>query len=77
MTKSIPVPDLQGDIRYPDIKVRLTGSDGNAFAIMGTVKKALNKANVSSEEVDLFIEQCMSGDYNELLCTCMKWINVS
>jgi len=64
------------DCKYPDIVVQLTGEDGNAFAIMGSVSKALRHAGVPKEERDQFFAEAMSGDYNDLLATCMKWVNV-
>jgi len=63
--------------RYPKIKVRLVGSDGNAFAVLGNVRKALRKAEVSQEEIGQFMKEAMSGDYNNLLKVCMEWVNVS
>ena len=63
--------------KYPKIKVRLTGNDGNAFAVMGKVKTALRKAKVSNEEIDLYLKESMSGDYNNLLATAMNWVEVS
>jgi hypothetical protein len=65
------------DIRYPDIHVQLTGHDGNGFAIMGTVSAALRRAGVSSEEIQQYIEESTSGDYDHLLQTAMRWVNVS
>jgi hypothetical protein len=62
--------------KYPNIKVKLTGRDGNAFAIMGRVSAALRKAKVSHEEIKQFTDECTSGDYNHLLQTCMKWVDV-
>lgn len=59
-----------------DVAVKLVGTDGNAFAIMGKVKGALKSAGASSEEVKLFLEEAMSGDYSHLLRTCTKWVNV-
>ena len=47
--------------------VQLTGQDGNAFAIMGTVKKALQRAGYSQEQVEKYLEESMSADYNNLL----------
>lgn len=58
-------------------KVRLTGQDGNAFAVLGKVIGALKKAGYSKEEVDEFKKEAMSGDYNHLLATAMKWADVS
>jgi hypothetical protein len=65
------------DVKYPKIKVRLTGKDGNAFAIMGNVMSALRRAKVPAEEVKRFGEEAMSGDYDNLLQTCMRWVTVS
>jgi len=56
--------------------VKLTGTDGNAFAIMGAVTSALRKAGYTNEEIHEYQAQCMSGDYNNLLATSMKWVDV-
>jgi hypothetical protein len=70
--------------KYPEIKVKLAGEDGNAFAIMGRVsdglRKGLKKRGMTyeqiNEEISAFRKQAMSGDYNNLLCTCMDWVKV-
>ena len=64
------------DIKYPKIKVKLAGEDGNAFAIMGRVRQAMQRGKVPQEEIKKFTEECMSGDYNHLLVTCMNWVSV-
>jgi len=64
------------DPKY-DIEVKLTGTDGNAFALMGKVNRALQAADVPKDLRDKFQEECMSGDYDNLLRTCMKWVHVS
>ena len=63
--------------RYPDIAVKLTGHDGNAFAIIGKVQQALRRAGVSPEEIREFLTEATSGDYDTVLITCMKWIDAS
>ena len=60
--------------KYPDIEVQLSGNDGNAFAIMGAVKKALKRANVSADEIAEYTKQSMSGDYDNLLRVAMAWV---
>lgn len=65
------------DIKYPDVHVQLTGTDGNAYAIMGAVATALRRAGVSSEEIEKYQEESMSGDYDNLLQTAMRWVDVS
>lgn len=63
--------------KYPDIEVTLTGTNGNAFAVMGEVRRALKAAKVPKEEIDKFFAEATSGDYNDLLVTCMNWVTVS
>lgn len=59
-----------------DVKVKLVGTDGNAFALMGTVSRALRKAGASAEDVKAFTTEAMSGDYSHLLRTCTEWVDV-
>ena len=63
--------------RYPEIEVTLIGEDGNAFAIMGNVTLQMRRHGVEQEEIDAFIEEAQSGDYDHLLRTCMRWVDVS
>jgi len=61
--------------KYPLIKVKLTGEDGNAFAILGRVTKALRNARVPVEERKKFQAEATATDYNNVLQTVMKWVN--
>lgn len=63
-------------VKYPDIEVQLSGEDGNAFAVMGAVRKALRRAGVSSEEINEYSKESTSGDYDHLLRTAMQWVTV-
>jgi hypothetical protein len=49
--------------------VKLIGSDGNAFSIIGACSKAARKAGWNSQQVKEFQTKAMSGDYNALLRT--------
>lgn len=60
-----------------DVDVQLSGTDGNAFSIMGTVSKALRKAGADRDDIELYMMESMSGDYDNLLQTAMKWVNVN
>jgi len=64
-------------IKYPEIEVQLSGEDGNAFAIMSRVKATMRRAGVSKEELDEYITESMSGDYDNLLRTASSWVTVS
>lgn len=63
-------------IRYPQIKVRLVGEDSNAFNIMGLVRRALKEHKVCTAEQEAFASEARSGDYDRLLQTCMRWVDV-
>ncbi|MBP7509284.1 MAG: hypothetical protein KA807_15835 [Prolixibacteraceae bacterium] len=56
-------------------KVRLIGRDGNAFFIIGTVRKALVKEGMEREAKE-FIEKATAGDYNNLLAVVMDYVDV-
>ena len=62
--------------KYPDIQVQLSGEDGNAFAIMGKIMKALAEADVSVGKRSAYQIESMSGDYNHVLTTAMRWVTV-
>jgi len=64
------------NVKYPTITVKLVGTDGNAFAILGKVRAALRKASVPAEAVEAFTKEATAGDYNTLLATCMNWVDV-
>lgn len=62
------------DVKYPGIEVQLTGEDGNAFAILGRVQRALRQAGVPESEIDDFREEATSGDYENLLHVTMRTV---
>lgn len=64
------------DIRYPDVSVQLIGEDGNAFLILGKVQAALRKADVPKAEIEEFLAEAQSGNYDHLLQTVMQWVEV-
>lgn len=55
--------------------VRLVGSDGNAFAIMGKVARAPREAG-KPELVKPYMDEATSGDYDHLLRVTMKYVDV-
>jgi hypothetical protein len=63
--------------KFPDVEVSLAGRDGNAFAVLGAVRSQMVKAKISQKDIDEFFEEAMSGDYDHLLRTVMKYVTVS
>lgn len=62
-------------VKYPEIKINLTGEDGNAFFILGRCKGAMKNAGLPEETMNSFYKEATSRDYNHLLHTCMEWFN--
>ena len=55
-------------------KYDLVGVDGNAFCVMGYTSNALKREGLGNL-CDEMRMKAMSGDYNNLLCVCMDYIN--
>jgi len=62
--------------KYPDVKVKLVGEDGNAFAIIGKVKTALCRevGHTAGAEYQAAAFNCES--YDALLCLTMDTVTV-
>ena len=63
-------------MKYPHITVQLTGKDGNAFAILGYVQTGLKEGGVPDTEIQEFLDEATSKDYDHLLRTCMDTVDV-
>jgi hypothetical protein len=57
-----------------DVRVKLAGEDGNAFAILERVSEALKRGGYP-EMVEPFMKEAMSGDYDHLLRTVTEYVN--
>lgn len=62
--------------RYEHITVKLSDEDGNAFSIMGRVRKAMRRAGLNNDQINEYLEEATAGDYDNLLQTTMKYVNV-
>ena len=54
----------------------LVGVDGNAYSVMGYTSTALKQAGLGDKS-DEMIKEAKSGDYNNLLCVCMRYIDMA
>ena len=62
------------DTRKPVLK--LVGTDGNAFSILGLASRAAKAAGWSDERRNAVLDEMRSGDYSHLLATAMKHFEV-
>jgi hypothetical protein len=57
----------------PRVRMRLVGTDGNAFAILGRFKQSARRQGWDSESINAVLEQAMSGDYSNLIYTISQY----
>lgn len=67
---------MNEDVKYPAITVKLVGADGNAFAIMAKVRRAIAD-NVSYEAANAYVEEAINAEsYEMFLAVTMRTVNV-
>ncbi len=64
-------------VKYPEIEVELSGQDGNAFFILGSVSRAMRRAGIDKDAIDAYRADAMSGDYGNLLRVTMATVEVT
>lgn len=57
-------------------KYDLAGIDGNAFSIMGYVVSCMKKEHKTKEEIDTYLHEAQSSDYDNLVYVSCDIINV-
>lgn len=58
-------------------KLKLIGEDGNVFFIIGKAVREAKRAGWDKEKIEKFKEDCMSGNYDNVLCLCMEHFEVT
>jgi hypothetical protein len=57
-------------------EIDLSQVDGNAYAIMGAAQRILKQAGATPEELNEYLKESMSSDYEHLVETVGKWLVV-
>lgn len=52
----------------------LVGVDGNAFAVMGYVQRAMRQAGKTQEEIRAYLDEAQSSDYDHLLAVSSEMV---
>ena len=65
-------------IRYPSVRVCLAAGDGNAYVILGTIRRAVLCAGLpdGKQVWKAFHAEATQGDYHHLLATAMRWFDI-
>jgi len=53
------------------VELDLSGTDGNAFAVMGNFRRAAKAHGWTKAEIDAVLNEAMKGDYDHLLATVL------
>ena len=53
----------------------LVGINGNAYSIMGYVRAAMDDANMTKDDIDAYVKDATSSDYNHLLSVSCEMID--
>ena len=53
----------------------LIGINGNAYSIMGYVRAAMDDANMTNDDIDAYIKDATSSDYDHLLAVSCEMID--
>jgi len=57
-------------------QVQIIGEDGNAFTILGKVRRSMVDHGCDKEYIEKYMEEAMSGDYDHLLRVTMEYCEV-
>lgn len=67
---------MNTDVKFQNVEVPMVGEDGNPFFIISRVSRALHKGGATPHQIAEFQSEAMSGDYDHVLQTVMKWVNI-
>jgi hypothetical protein len=65
---------MKQDKKKPVLK--LSNADGNVFMIIGLARRAAQKAQMNPTDITAMVTEMMSGDYDNVIQTCMKHFEV-
>jgi hypothetical protein len=61
--------------KYPFVKVQVSGSGGFQPTVVA-VQAAMIRAGIPEQELSNFYEEAAEGDEDNLLRTCLSWVDV-
>ena len=68
--------NIENGPKYPRVKVQLMGPNGGFDATVVAVQKAMRRAGVPLQELSNFYQDATAGDADNLLSTCLRWVDV-
>lgn len=65
------------DLEQANPSLELTGQNGHALAIAGICRRKAREYGCSKEALEELQNEMLSGDYNQVLQTAMKYFDVT
>jgi hypothetical protein len=62
-------------LKYPHVRVQLSGLDPAFLAILGRVIAAMRQAKIDEAEISAFQREALSGNHHRLLASCLRWFD--
>ena len=64
--------------RFPDVRVTLSlhKRKRTAIVVVGLVRRALDRAAVPENVVELYVRQALSGDYQNAVMVSAQWVTI-
>jgi hypothetical protein len=63
--------------KYPCVTGHLVDEDGNASTILRRVQTAVREAGVEDDDIEAFVDEATSADYDHLLRTVLSTVSVA
>ena len=75
---SVPAPKIERPVPTGKPKVKLTGTDGNIFSVMGKARRAMRDHRVPQETIDeMTTKVTSSSDYHQALGIILGYVDAS
>ena len=68
--------DFEGEMSNSKPRCKLSGTDGNVFAIIGKVKETLAKAGLKDQEEEFKSKAFKQHSYDDVLTLCCEYVDV-
>jgi hypothetical protein len=68
--------NIENGPKYPRVKVQLMVPSGGFAPTVAAVQAAMRRAGVPLQELSNFYQDATAGDEDNLLRTCLRWVDV-
>jgi hypothetical protein len=66
----------ESEVRYPELTVKLTGTDGNVFSVISAVTGAIRRSHGTAASAEFANMAFDCNSYDEVLRLAMQSVNI-